>query len=123
MKPEQQLYQQLRQHLPGFPERVENAAGAGTPDFHCIHSGTTYFVECKVARSKKWDLYKLLEPSQIAWYKRYDRHGGQMFFAVLDFEALHLFNSITNKVGMYPLPIDWAAFSLEINLQLINKSD
>lgn len=122
MKPEQAFYQLLRPHLPGFPERIENCAGVGTPDFHCIFEGATYWVECKVPRAKKWDLYKLLEPSQIAWYKRHNLHGGTVFFIVRDDIGIHLFNSITNKIGVYPKPFDWEALKLEINLQLINQS-
>jgi penicillin-binding protein-related factor A (putative recombinase) len=123
MKPEQAFYQQIRPHLPGFPERIENCAGAGTPDFHCIWQGVTYWVECKAPKVKKWDLYKLLEPSQIAWYKRHDTHGGLVFFVVKDSIGIHLFNSITNKIGVYSGADKWAAFSCEINIQLLNKSN
>lgn len=120
MRPEQAFYQLLRPHLPGLPERIENAAGAGTPDFHCIYSGLVYWVECKTPRTKKWELLKLLEPSQIAWYKRYALSGGTVFFVVKDISGIHLFSSLTNKIGFYPKPYDWSAFSLEINLQLLD---
>lgn len=122
MKPEQAFYRLLSPHLPGFPERIENCAGAGTPDFHCIYNGSTYWVECKAPKTKKWELVKLLEPSQVAWQARYKMNGGIVFFIVRDDRGIHLFNSTTNKVGFYPAPFDWNALALEINLQLISQT-
>lgn len=118
MKPEQALYQLLRPHLPGFPERIENVAGSGTPDFHCIYEGRTYWVECKTPKVKKWDLIRLLEPSQIAWYKRHHIYGGKVFFIVRDSNGIHLFNSISSKIGVYGIPFDWSAFSGKIISEL-----
>ncbi len=119
MKPEQGFYRLLSPHLPGVAERIENAAGAGTPDFYCIWNGVSYFVECKVAKTKNWDLIKLLEPSQIAWYRRHYMNGGNTFFIVRYEDTISLFSTLTNVIYYCEKPFDWKSLTSTIEQELL----
>lgn len=122
MKPEQAFYQLLRPHLPGHPERIENAAGAGTPDFHCIDAGETYWVECKVSKSHNYDIYSLLEPSQRAWGHRYvNDYGGNLFYIVRHKDEISLFDGHFNRLEKIVKPFEWKLLGLVIRLNIMQK--
>lgn len=123
MKPEQAFYQLLKPHLPGFAERIENSAGAGTPDFHCTWNGRTYWVEVKRPKTKKWDLIRLLEPSQIAWYKRHHMHGGQTFFIVRDDVGITVFKNLTDVIYFSQKPFHWGSLTSTIQQEILFNTD
>jgi hypothetical protein len=71
MKPEQTFWNQLKKHLPGFNQRIENAAGAGTPDVYCVWE-KSFWIELKVHPND-------LSPIQKEWHKRNCLNGGHSF--------------------------------------------
>lgn len=121
MKPEQAFYKLLKPNIPGLPERIENAAGAGNPDFFCIWAGRVYWVEVKVAKSINYSVKDLLEPSQIAWARRYQSHGGTIFFVVRHKDTISVFDGSYALLEKLEKPFDWKKFSLAIHLKLMQE--
>lgn len=62
--------QTLRDKLPGYSMRIENAISAGTPDIVLIHERRTYWIETKMGPSVR------LRPYQLATFIQMLSKGG-----------------------------------------------
>jgi len=111
MTPEQNFWRQVKDHLPGDTQRIENVAGAGTPDVNGCADGHEYWVELKVNRNKKPidqsmpntkdGVMGLLEQSQYPWHNRRVRNGGKVFVLVKNKYALSLFQAYLMKATLH----------------------
>ncbi len=75
MKPEQQLYQLVKDHLPGHYLRIESVASVGAPDIELCYEGVSCWIELKCP-PKEMMIWDMLRPSQQIWHlKRFKQHG------------------------------------------------
>ena len=78
--PEARFWSSVRASKPTkvFATRIENRAGGGIPDVHCVWDGLPFWIELKASA---FDRVKL-SPHQIAWHTSYHSRGGLSFFLV-----------------------------------------
>jgi len=100
MKPETALWQLLKdkngreKRLPGTTERIENVAGAGTPDVSGAYGGRDYWLELKVCKTKKLkEPRDLLTPSQRSWQARRVPEGTHLFLIVRHENKIYLYKA------------------------------
>lgn len=114
MTPEQRFYQQIKSHLPGIFDRVENVACPGMPDINGSFN-SDYWIELKVAKSKSYDPFKLLKPSQVSWmYERCDvsrvflfvKNLNKTFTIFTPVRALGKVPLTFNNLGTHSFPIE-----------------
>lgn len=72
---EKQLYQLIRELLPGDFLRVENGVALGVPDINICHMEVEVWIEAKLTLNNG----VLLRKFQYAWGKRRIAHGGRVF--------------------------------------------
>jgi hypothetical protein len=72
----------------GYAQRIENRAGGGVPDVHCMLNGLPFWLELKVANK----FIVKHSPHQIAWHTSYAARGGLSFFLInsLSSKQIHL---------------------------------
>lgn len=117
MKPEQQFWNLLKTHLPGFNKRVENIAGTGTPDIYSAW-GTPFWIELKVYPNR-------LEPLQQIWHHKNLVHGGKSIVLtkipgkklknqdptpdniMIEIPVLVGDTFVLRKIAMFPRPYAW----------------
>ena len=71
-----------------YAQRIENRAGGGVPDVHCMLNGFPFWLELKVANK----FIVKHSPHQIAWHTSYAARGGLSFFLIssLSSKQIHL---------------------------------
>ena len=74
--PEQEFWNRLRKHLPGFTQRIETSTGNGVPDVYCCWKSKPFWLELKI-----WTPGTgiLLRKEQWAWAKQHEIFGGHSF--------------------------------------------
>lgn len=76
MRPEQALYNLIKDHLPGHHQRIESIAGVGAPDVELCYEGKSCWIELKCPPKRDMDIWDMLRPSQQIWHlKRYKQFG------------------------------------------------
>lgn len=78
MKPEQALYNLIKDHLPGHHQRIESVAGVGAPDIELCYEGKSCWIELK-APPKQCSEWDMLRPSQQIWHFRRVKERGIVF--------------------------------------------
>jgi hypothetical protein len=83
-RPEVSFWKLVKEHIPGYKERVENMAGEGMPDVSGVYYGCDYWIELKVCdnKAKIVDPSALCRESQLVWHTLRGRQGSLIFVMV-----------------------------------------
>lgn len=75
MNPETAFWQSIRNHIPGFKQRIETI-GKGVPDLYVCWNGFSFWIELKVWAKGAGIL---LRKEQYAWARVHAVNGGKSF--------------------------------------------
>jgi hypothetical protein len=123
MRPEQALYNLIKDHLPGHHQRIESIAGVGAPDIELCYEGKSCWIELKVPANKYVSEWTMLRPSQQVWHLRRVKALGNVFLLFRISDTICLTKgmlTISGEKVMYQYlwsqtkPWNWEVFRTEL---------
>lgn len=89
-----------------FVQRLEDMYSTGVPDMFIMYNGSTAFIEVKHSRNPVVRSRKIgLNPSQVAWLRKYANNGGTCYVAYRAGSTFRLFNGADSAELAKSLPL------------------